>query len=77
MPDGLKQVTSGAVGQAPDVDQSIWHAQSALYDLCRLLERTRTIRLAQLGDLEAMVKQATRARNIAAKIDLPAHEFNS
>lgn len=79
MPDGSKQVTAAVVGQAPDVDQSLWHVSSALHDLCMLLAdtRVRTITLRQLKDLDIVIQQAKRARAIAGKIDLPIHEFNS
>lgn len=80
MPDGSVKTTEVAVGLLPDVDRAVWHASSALYDLCQLLSdrsAVRTIRESQLKDLDVMVCQAMRAKALASRIDLPAHEFNA
>lgn len=65
-------------GPGHELDQLIWFASSALHDLGAALSGStvKTITLAQLKDLNALVLQAQRARTIGHRIDLPSHEFN-
>lgn len=62
--------------QAVDLDRRIWDAQNALFDLCNALKAATVITETQLGDLEALMRQAKRAQSLGQHTDLPAHEFN-